>query len=122
GRTVAPDAIRLESVERRLAELARLQKKYGGTVDDLVAKREALARDLALAAEGEEGLGALGAAAEHAEQEARGCAERLGAPRRRAGSPLPRTPEGRLRPLPPHDAPPPRPVAPPRPPPPPPPH
>ena len=44
SRTLAPDPPRLESVERRLAELARLQKKYGGSVDDLVARRESLAR------------------------------------------------------------------------------
>ncbi len=89
-RALAPDPTRLETVERRLAELARLQRKYGGTVAELIERREQIARELALADEGEEGLAALAGAAEDAERQAREAAERLRAARRRAAAGLER--------------------------------
>jgi DNA repair protein RecN (Recombination protein N) len=98
-RMLAPDPVRLEAVEHRLAELTRLQRKYGGSVTDLVARRDVLAADLALAAEGEDGLTALAAAAEHAESAARAAADRLGAARQRAGKRLAQQVEGELRQL-----------------------
>jgi DNA repair protein RecN (Recombination protein N) len=98
-RTLAPDPVRLEAVEHRLAELTRLQRKYGGNVTDLIARREALAAELALAAEGEDGLTALAAAAEHAESAARAAADRLSAARRRAGKRLAQQVESELRQL-----------------------
>jgi len=97
SRTLAPDPPRLESVERRLAELGRLQKKYGGSVDDLVARRESLAAELALASEGEDGLTALVTAAAQAEGQAREAADRLSAARRRAGGQLEQRVEAELR-------------------------
>ena len=99
ARSLAPDPARLETVERRLAELARLQKKYGGGVVDLVARREALAGELALAAEGEDGMAALATAVEHADREARVAADSLSAARRSAGSQLEQRVEGELRQL-----------------------
>jgi DNA repair protein RecN (Recombination protein N) len=96
-RTLAPDPARLEAVERRLAELARLRKKYGGSVEDVIARREDIARELTLAAEGEEGLIALATAAAVAEREAAEWAERLGVARRRAAGRLERAVEGEFR-------------------------
>ena len=55
-RTLAPDPARLEIVERRLAELARLQKKYGGSPEHLIARRDEIARELTVASEGAEGM------------------------------------------------------------------
>ncbi len=83
-RTLAPDPVRLEAVEHRLAELTRLQKKYGRSVEDVIARRDDIARELALASEGEEGLIALATAAERAERQAAEWAERLRGARRRA--------------------------------------
>jgi DNA repair protein RecN (Recombination protein N) len=99
ARSLAPDPARLETVERRLAELARLQRKYGGSVADLVARREALARELELAAEGEGGTAALATTVEHADREAREAADTLSAARRRAGGELERRAEAELRQL-----------------------
>jgi DNA repair protein RecN (Recombination protein N) len=99
ARSLAPDPARLETVERRLAELARLQRKYGGSVADLVVRREALARELELAAEGEGGTAALATTVEHADREAREAADTLSAARRRAGGELERRAEAELRQL-----------------------
>src|SRR5262249_19880743 len=99
ARSLAPDPARLETVERRLAELARLQKKYGGSVADLVARRDALAGELERAAEGEGGMAALGAAVAQADREARESAEPASAARRRAAGELEQRVEGELRQL-----------------------
>lgn len=96
-RTLAPDPARLEAVERRLAELARLQKKYGRSVEDVIARREEIAHELALASEGEEGVAALTAAAGDAERDASEWATRLSAARRRAAGTLERAVESEFR-------------------------
>jgi DNA repair protein RecN (Recombination protein N) len=98
-RALAPDPQRLEAVERRLTELVGLQRKYAGTVDDLIAKREALAQELALAEDGERGIAALATAAGDAERRASEWAARLGAARRRAAARLERTMAMELRQL-----------------------
>jgi DNA repair protein RecN (Recombination protein N) len=96
-RTLAPDPARLEAVERRLAELARLQKKYGRSVEDVIARREEIAHELALASEGAEGVAALTAAAGDAERDASDWATRLSAARRRAAGTLERAVESEFR-------------------------
>ncbi len=45
---VEANPARLQEVEDRLALLSRLKKKYGGTLAEAIARREALERDLAL--------------------------------------------------------------------------
>ncbi len=89
-RGLAPDPARLEAVERRLGDLTRLQKKYGGTVAELIRMRDALAIELARATAGDDELVALATAAEGAEREARATAERLSAGRREAAARLER--------------------------------
>src|SRR5262249_59442379 len=89
-RALAPDPARLEIVERRLADLARLQKKYAGTIEELIGKRDALAEELAMVEDGERGIAALATAAEDAERRATEWAARLGAARRPAAARLER--------------------------------
>jgi len=89
-RALAPDPVRLEAVERRLAELTRLQRKYGGSVEELIARREEIAGELALASEAEDGLAALRTVVEDGERRAREWAERLTVARRRAAAKLER--------------------------------
>lgn len=96
-RGLAPDPARLEALEERLALLARLQRKYGGDVAALLAKRDALRAELDAAGEGEEALGALAAEAEAAEREATAWAKRLSVERRRVASSLERSLVGELR-------------------------
>jgi len=98
-RGLAPDPARLEVVERRLAELSRLQKKYGGSVEDLLRTRDALAAELARATAGDEELVELATAAEGAEREARAAAERLSARRREAAKRLERAVQAEFREL-----------------------
>ena len=98
-RALAPDPARLETVERRLAELSRLQKKYAGTVEDLIRKREEVGRELAMVEDGERGIAALITAAEDAERRASEWAGRLGAARRRAAVKLERAMAMELRQL-----------------------
>lgn len=45
---VEANPARLQEVEDRLALLSRLKKKYGGTLEEVIARRKALERDLAL--------------------------------------------------------------------------
>src|SRR5712691_6286557 len=47
ARGLTLDAERLDAVEERLALLARMRRKYGGTVEDLIARRQALSAELA---------------------------------------------------------------------------
>src|SRR6516164_3458527 len=98
-RALAPDPARLETVERRLAELSRLQKKYAGTVEDLIRKREELGGELAMVEDGERGIAALTTAAADAERRASEWAARLGAARRRAAVKLERAMAMELRQL-----------------------
>src|SRR5438132_503649 len=46
ARELAPDANRLDAMEERLAQLAHLKRKYAGTVEDLIRRREELTADL----------------------------------------------------------------------------
>src|SRR5439155_525253 len=46
ARELAPDANRLDAMEERLAQLARLKRKYAGTVEDMIRRREELTAEL----------------------------------------------------------------------------
>jgi DNA repair protein RecN (Recombination protein N) len=91
ARTLRPDPPRLEVIEERLAELARLKRKYGGTVDDLIAKRDQLRRDLEEVTGGDEATHALVADIETAEKDAVAWAKRLAVERRRVAHALERS-------------------------------
>src|SRR5262249_57121493 len=47
ARGLTIDADRLDAVEERLALLARMRRKYGGTIEDLIAPRQAPTAELA---------------------------------------------------------------------------
>src|SRR5581483_5275184 len=68
---------RLEHVEERLAQIARLRRKYGGTVDDLIRKRDEIAAELGATAGGGEAVAVLQAEVETARREAAEWAGRL---------------------------------------------
>src|SRR6266849_1629902 len=46
ARELTPDGNRLEAVDERLAQLARLKRKYAGTVEDLIRRRDELVAEL----------------------------------------------------------------------------
>jgi DNA repair protein RecN (Recombination protein N) len=96
---VAPDPERLEAIEERLAELARLKRKYGGTLEDLVRRRDELAAELAAVGGGDETLDALQADVDAAERDALAWAKRLSVERRRVARDLERGLVGELRAL-----------------------
>jgi DNA repair protein RecN (Recombination protein N) len=87
------DPERLEEVDNRLVEIAKLKRKYGDSIDAILALREAAIRELADLDLGEEGLAALEAEAAAAEQAARDAAVVLSKSRRAAAKRL----EGRVR-------------------------
>ena len=89
ARGLTLDADRLDAVEERLALLARLRRKYGGTVEDLIARRQALAGELA-GVGNEERLTGLAAAIVEAERAATEWARRLSVERRRVAHELTR--------------------------------
>jgi DNA repair protein RecN (Recombination protein N) len=93
---VTRDPERLERVEDRLALLARLRRKYGGTADELIRRRDELAADLATAADGDSTLAILESEAEDAERAAREWARRLSVERRRVAHELSRSLAGEL--------------------------
>jgi DNA repair protein RecN (Recombination protein N) len=81
--SAGPDPERLQVVEDRLAELARLKRKYGGTLEDLQRSRDEIGADLDALESGEERTSALEAECEASEKEARAWAKRLAVERRR---------------------------------------
>jgi DNA repair protein RecN (Recombination protein N) len=88
ARGVRSDPARLAEAEERLHLLQRLCRKHGGTVADLVAKRDALARELGELGSFEEALAARRDVADRAEARARAAAEALSSARRKAGAGL----------------------------------
>jgi len=99
ARGIRSDPARLAEVEERLHLLQRLCRKHGGTLADLVAKREALARELGELGSFEEALGARKDGVERTEARARAAAEALSASRRKAAAGLEKKVEATLREL-----------------------
>jgi DNA repair protein RecN (Recombination protein N) len=91
ARTLHPDPARLEVIEDRLAELARLKRKYGGTIDDLLSRRDELRRDLDTSGSDDDKTRALAAEAEAAEKDAVAWAKRLAVERRKVAHTLERS-------------------------------
>jgi DNA repair protein RecN (Recombination protein N) len=87
------DPERLEEVDGRLLELSKLKRKYGDSIETILALREAAVRELADLDLGEEGLAVLEGDAATAEKEAREAAVALSKSRRGAARRL----EGRVR-------------------------
>ncbi len=85
---MAPDPERLEAVENRLALISRLKQKYGSTVEEVLAFKEALDRELGELAFGEESMAALEKELEHKKEIAWQWAERLSESRRRVARDL----------------------------------
>src|SRR5439155_38410 len=75
ARELAPDANRLDAMEERLAQLARLKRKYAGTVEDMIRRREELTAEL----DGIESGGEVRAELEAAAEAARRAAAERGA-------------------------------------------
>jgi DNA repair protein RecN (Recombination protein N) len=89
------DPARLEAIEERLAQLARLRRKYAGTVEELIRRRDELTAELARIEGGGEAVAELEAAVEAARRSAAEWAGRLSVERRRVARDLTRdvTPE-----------------------------
>jgi DNA repair protein RecN (Recombination protein N) len=85
---VRADPARLAEVEERLFLLARLARKHGGTLADAIARREAIARELAELGSFDDGLERRRAALAAAEAAARAAAEALTRSRRKAAGGL----------------------------------
>src|SRR5438093_654172 len=90
ARELTPDASRLEAVEERLAQLARLKRKFAGTVEDLIRRRDELMAEVDSVAGGGEAMVELEAAAEAARRAAAEWAGRLSVERRREARELSR--------------------------------
>src|SRR5437667_383515 len=88
ARELTPDASRLEAVEERLAQLARLKRKFAGTVEDLIRRRDELMAEVDSVAGGGEAMVELEAAAEAARRAATEWAGRLSVERRRGAREL----------------------------------
>ncbi len=78
------DPERLEEVDERLVEIGKLERKYGDSVEAVLAFHEAAIRELADLDLGEEGLAALEKETEAAERTAREAAGALSQSRRAA--------------------------------------
>ena len=85
----------LPAVEERLAKLERLKRRYGPTLSDVIARREALRQERGRR-EGETGLDALEAAASEAGETYAGLARTLSERRRAAAGSLAGAVEGGL--------------------------
>jgi DNA repair protein RecN (Recombination protein N) len=91
ARTLHPDAARLDVIEDRVAELARLKRKYGGTIDELLSRRDELRRDLDASGTDDDRTRTLAAEAEAAEKDALAWAKRLSVERRKVAHGLERS-------------------------------
>jgi DNA repair protein RecN (Recombination protein N) len=90
------DPGRLEAVEDRLALLVRLRRKYGGTVADLIVRRDDTAAALAATAAGEAAVATRAGEVQAAERAATEWARRLSVERRRVAHELSRALAGEL--------------------------
>jgi DNA repair protein RecN (Recombination protein N) len=88
---LAPDPAKLASIEDRLAEIGRLKRKYGATLDDVLRRRDEVANELAGLGQGDEALAPLQAELDAAEKDALEWAKRLAVERRRVAKQLERS-------------------------------
>jgi len=88
ARGIRSDPARLAEVEERLFLLQRLCRKHGGTVAELVAKRDALEHELGEIGSYDDALAARKFAVERAEARAQAAAAALTVTRRKAASGL----------------------------------
>ncbi|HWP65470.1 MAG TPA: DNA repair protein RecN [Candidatus Limnocylindria bacterium] len=87
---LAPDPAKLAAVEDRLSELGRLKRKYGGSLDEVLRKRDEVANELAALGDGDGMLAPLQAEVDAAEKDALDWAKRLAVERRRVAKQLER--------------------------------
>ncbi|MFN8544583.1 MAG: DNA repair protein RecN [Candidatus Binatia bacterium] len=97
--TINPDPDRLDTIEARLAELGRLKRKYGGTVEELVRRRQDLVHELAGGPGQLTAVEVLEADAAAAERRAVEWARKLSVERRRVAHQLERSLATELRSL-----------------------
>jgi DNA repair protein RecN (Recombination protein N) len=88
---LAPDPAKLANIDDRLAELGRLKRKYGGTLDDVLRKRDEVANELLGLGLGDEALTPLQAEVDAAEKDALEWSKRLAVERRRVAKQLERS-------------------------------
>lgn len=79
---------RLETVERRLSRLHDLKRKYGDTIEEVLAYHDAIAEELRVIENAEEELAALGKLQQRAETQLRKAAKLLTQLRRESGDRL----------------------------------
>ncbi len=91
ARTLRPDPTRLYAIDDRLNELSRLKRKYGGTIADLIARRDELGRELDATQSVDDELRKLVNEVEAAEKDAITWAKRLAVERRRVAHALERS-------------------------------
>ncbi len=77
---------RLQEVEERLALLERLKRKYGPTLADAIARRDALRQEIADAESGDDRIAALERARQKADERFRDEAQALSSARRTAAT------------------------------------
>ncbi len=99
ARDLTPDPNRLEAVDERLALLTRLKRKYAGTVEELIRRRDELVAELEQARGGGEAMVELEAALETARRAAAEWAGRLSVERRRVARDLSRALVGEMQAL-----------------------
>jgi DNA repair protein RecN (Recombination protein N) len=88
GDRIVPNPERLEEIDSRLALISRLKNKYGGTVEAVLAFKEAADRELQQLTGGEETLAALEKELAQAGEEAWQWAEKLSRARQEAAQEL----------------------------------
>ena len=88
GERLSPNPERLEEIETRLALLSRLKKKYGGSIEAILARQAALEQELEHLESGEEAIVALQQEVAQAAHTAWSCANELSKERRGAARSL----------------------------------
>ena len=87
---------RLQAIEDRLAALSRLKRRYGPTLDEVIAKAKAVAEELALLGAGDDAIAGLTSAAARARSAYVSAALAIATARRSAAPRLARALEGAL--------------------------
>ncbi len=88
GERLSPNPERLEEIDVRLGLLSRLKKKYGGSIEAILARQAALEQELERIESGEEAIAALQQEVAHAAHAAWSWADELSEERRAAARKL----------------------------------